>query len=197
MPGSSLVPPLLGRVVQTVLTVAAAVAFIGAVALIAGHPARARRDGPGASAAAARAPTTDVNPEAAEQAEIAEERAEAFEEAEAQGKVGQARPTARPPPLRPPAGPASSRSTPVADDWEPAIAADPNAPYVYTLVTRYARQAVPRQLPVAVHGARDQRRRRRDLERGQAALRLQGLGPVRPDHRGRPDGTRRRLRART
>jgi hypothetical protein len=28
--------------------------------------------------------------------------------------------------------------SPTADDWEPAIAADPSAPYVYTLVTRYS-----------------------------------------------------------
>ena len=27
--------------------------------------------------------------------------------------------------------------SPTANDWEPAIAADPNAPYVYMLVTRY------------------------------------------------------------
>ena len=33
------------------------------------------------------------------------------------------------------------------DDWEPAIAADPNAPYVYMLTTRYAPKPCPGNCP--------------------------------------------------
>ncbi|HEX5823194.1 MAG TPA: sialidase family protein [Candidatus Limnocylindrales bacterium] len=137
MTGSSSTRPR-SVVTQTILTVAAAVAFIGAVALVAGPRSAPGVDGPGANTRGGPGAATDVNPEAAEQAEIAEERAEAFEEAEQQGKVGQARPT----------GPAAAAAAvgwagevpvdPVADDWEPAIAADPNASFVYSLVTRYA-----------------------------------------------------------
>ena len=120
-----------------VATIAVSSAFIGAVALIgvtqprpADGPSALGRGGPGAK--------PDVNPEAEEQAEIAEERAEAFEEAEREGKVGQARPTGNAA-LAPAVGWAGEVPVdPVADDWEPAIAADPGSGYVYTLVTRYA-----------------------------------------------------------
>jgi hypothetical protein len=79
-------------------------------------------------------PGTDVNPEAAEQQEQAEERREAFEEAVEKGKAGK--------PFAVTAAPAVGWAgeqvvDPAADDWEPAIAADPRAPYVYLLVTRY------------------------------------------------------------
>ena len=47
-------------------------------------------------------------------------------------------------------------------------------------------QAMPGQLPDAVHRAHDQLGRRRNVGSEQAAVRLQGLRPVRPDHRGRP-----------
>ena len=54
-------------------------------------------------------------------------------------------------------------------------------------------QAVPRQLPDAVHRAADQQRRRRDVRTVEAAVRVQGRRPVRPDHRGCPaDGQRLR-----
>ncbi|HEY3164986.1 MAG TPA: sialidase family protein [Candidatus Limnocylindrales bacterium] len=119
------------------MTIGAGVAFIGAVALIGatqpGPDVRSdlTRGGPGAVA--------EDNPEAEEQAEIAAERAEAYQEAKEHGNAGQVRPAAGAGAAAAPAGWAGE--TPVdtiSDDWEPAIAADPNAPWVYTLVTRYA-----------------------------------------------------------
>ena len=55
-------------------------------------------------------------------------------------------------------------------------------------------QAVQGQLPDAVHRPADQQRRRSDVGSVEAAVRLQGRWPVRPDHRGRP-ADRQRLRA--
>ena len=123
---------------STALTVAAAVAFIGAVAVI-GSTQPGPADGPGALARA-KADATDVNPEAAEQGERAQERAEAYELALEAGRAGQMRPSAGGGVASAPApGWAGEQPVgPISDDWEPAIAADPNAPYVYTLVTRYA-----------------------------------------------------------
>ena len=40
-----------------------------------------------------------------------------------------------------------------SDDWEPAVAADPKAPYVYLLTTRYGTAAVWRPLPDALDPA--------------------------------------------
>ena len=96
---------------------------------------------------------------------------------------------------RPPAGPASSRSRPTApDDWEPADRRRPRQRLrLHPRDPLRRDQAVQRQLPDALHRAPRQRRRRRDVRREQAALRVQGQGPVRPDHRGRPVH-RRRLR---
>ncbi len=122
---------------QTLLTIAVAAAFIAAVAVI-GATQPSPADGPGALARAGHGAAADVNPEAAEQGEQAQEKLEAWQEAQEQGRVGQARPTgsAAAPPA---AGWAGEQPVdPVTDDWEPAIAADPSAPYVYTLVTRYA-----------------------------------------------------------
>ena len=122
---------------QTVLTVLAAIAFIGAVALI-GSTQPPAGDAPGALTRGGPRDAADVNPEAEEQQEQAEERREAYEEAEREGRTGQVRPAAGPGVAAPAAGWAGEIPVDtVADDWEPAIAADPNAPYVYTLVTRY------------------------------------------------------------
>jgi hypothetical protein len=121
---------------STVLTLAAAIAFIAAVAVI-GSTQPAPGDGPGAFARA-KADAADVNPEAAEQAEGAEERREAYEEAERAGLVKAARPTG-PTAAAAATGWAGEQVTDgISDDWEPAIAADPSSGYVYTLVTRYA-----------------------------------------------------------
>jgi hypothetical protein len=69
-----------------------------------------------------------------EQRETVEERLEALREARQQGRFGQAQRISGTPAL----GWAGEQVVnPQTDDWEPAIAADPNAPYVYILVTRY------------------------------------------------------------
>ena len=130
----------------TVLTIAAAVAFIGAVALVAGPRSAPPVDGPGEQARGGPG-TAEDNPEAEEQAEIAEERHEAYEEAEREGKVGQSRPSGAAA-AAPAAGWVGEQPIDtVADDWEPAIAADPNAAFVYNLVTRYAGKPCPGNCP--------------------------------------------------
>ena len=78
----------------------------------------------------------ELNEEAEEQAEGTEKRTEAFEEAKRAGKTGQQRPAAVTA-----AAPGWAGEFPMDtqwDDWEPAIAADPTAPWVYVLATRYA-----------------------------------------------------------
>src|SRR3954447_5041936 len=135
MPGSTSSTPI-SAVRSTLFTVAAAIAFIGAVAII-GATQPSASDDPGALSRA-KADAADVNPEAAEQAEQAEERHEAYEAAEDAGLVGQARPTGAAA-----AAPATGWAgelpvDTISDDWEPAIAADPSSTFVYSLVTRYA-----------------------------------------------------------
>jgi len=62
------------------------------------------------------------------------ERLDAFANARANGTVG----TASVNSSNPAAGWTGSQLlNPTTDDWEPAVAADPNAPYVYLLTTRY------------------------------------------------------------
>jgi hypothetical protein len=76
------------------------------------------------------------NEEAAEQAETIARKREALERAVSAGsQVGGQRPVGDAP------APGWAGEQPfegsAPDDWEPAVAADPNAPYVYVLVTRY------------------------------------------------------------
>ena len=72
--------------------------------------------------------------EAAEQAESTAERNEAFEEARRAGKSGQQ----RPPGAAPTTGWTGQQPMDTTwDDWEPAVATDPSAPFVYALTTRY------------------------------------------------------------
>jgi hypothetical protein len=76
----------------------------------------------------------EENAEAEEQAEEVEEKHEAFEEAVREGKAGKEFAVA----AAPAAGWAGEQLVDAfADDWEPAIAADPAAPWVYLLTTRY------------------------------------------------------------
>ena len=78
--------------------------------------------------------TTEDNPEAEEQQEQVEARHEAFERAVREGTAGKAVVIK----AAPAAGWAGEQLVDsAADDWEPAIAADPSAPYVYLLTTRY------------------------------------------------------------
>jgi hypothetical protein len=72
--------------------------------------------------------------EAEEEAQFTKERIDAWRASKAAGtlRVQQAAPAA------PPTGWTGEQViSPTANDWEPAIAADPNSAYVYMLVTRY------------------------------------------------------------
>ena len=82
----------------------------------------------------------DANEERDEQGEGVEQRVEAWEEALREGRAGQAGKRAY---LQGAAAPTTTGwagEIPIdtmVDDWEPAIATDPHAPYVYLLTTRY------------------------------------------------------------
>jgi hypothetical protein len=133
MTGSTSPRPL-SVMTRTVLTVAAAVAFIGAVAFIAGPRSATAVDGPGELARGGPSVDDGGAEEAAEQLEKTEQRNEAFAEARREGTSGQVRPAAAP------AAAGWVGEFPfntTFDDWEPAIAADPHDSYVYALVTRY------------------------------------------------------------
>ena len=132
----------------------------------------------------------ELNEEAQEQAEGTEKRHEAFEKAKAAGKTGQQRPTGAGV-AAPAAGWAGEFPMDTQwDDWEPAIAADPNSGFVYVIATRYAApKPCPGNCPSPVDGGRGQPGWRRDVGQPDAAVRLPGQGPVRPDHRGRPAAT--------
>ncbi len=72
--------------------------------------------------------------EAAEQAETIARHREAVAEARAAGTLGQIEPIR----ARPASGWVGERlAHPTADDWEPAVAADPREPWVYLAVTRF------------------------------------------------------------
>ena len=77
--------------------------------------------------------------EAEEEAHEAAERLEAWQEAKEAGtlRVNRAQMLAAAAPA--PGWAGEQVVSPTADDWEPAIAADPNSPYVYLLTTRYTR----------------------------------------------------------
>jgi hypothetical protein len=74
--------------------------------------------------------------EAAEQTEETQERLEALAEARSEGTLGVRAAALTVDPAPGWAGEHVLNAT--ADDWEPAIAADPRAPYVYVVATRYA-----------------------------------------------------------
>ena len=114
---------------RSILVVAAIIAVI-ALALGSVGPALA----PGRGGPDAAKPADNGNPEAGEQGEEVAAKLEALEEARGAGAFGQRRPPGAT------ASPGWAGEQPfeaAADDWEPAIAADPAAPYVYALATRY------------------------------------------------------------
>jgi hypothetical protein len=74
--------------------------------------------------------------EAAEQLQETQERLDALREARAEGTFGVRTTAASFTPA--PGWAGETVLDPAKDDWEPAIAADPRAPYVYVLATRYA-----------------------------------------------------------
>jgi hypothetical protein len=109
------------------LTVVAIVAWLAVTSL-----ARPGRSGI-ARVEAARAPGEPGESGEDETAEILE-RLDALRNAEAAGTLGRIEPVRR----DPAPGWAGGRIVhPSHDDWEPAVAADPNAPWVYVAVTRY------------------------------------------------------------
>jgi hypothetical protein len=103
----------------------------------AAKPTTAPTATPDAGAGAAGGESADeLNEEAQEQAEGTEKRHEAFAAAAKAGKTGQQRPAAVTA-----AAPGWAGEFPMDtqwDDWEPALAADPNSPFAYVLATRYA-----------------------------------------------------------
>ena len=86
--------------------------------------------------------------EAQEEAEVTERRLEALAEARAKGDFGKkiAATTA------PATGWVGSRvMSSTWDDWEPAVATDPKAPYIYLLTTRYGTRDCGTHCPSPVH----------------------------------------------
>jgi hypothetical protein len=123
---------------RRVLIVAVSVALL-ALAVIAwprSHapviPSRGERaaESPSEGAGAERGGSSEVEEEAQE----TEERIEALNEAASEGRFGQAVAATTEPA---PGWVGSQVLDPATDDWEPAVAADPNDPYVYVITTRY------------------------------------------------------------
>src|SRR5262245_57102610 len=124
---------------RVLLTVIAGIAFIGAVLLVDQSLQSQANSGPlpgrgGPSAERDKDKDAEKNEEEEEQAESVEKKLEALEAAERNDRVGQIRPLAAA------AAAGWTGETPLdatADDWEPAIAADPaaGAGWVYTLTT--------------------------------------------------------------
>jgi len=86
--------------------------------------------------------------EAEEEGQLTQERLDAWRAAKTAGTV-----RVKAAPAAPPTGWAGEQViSPTADDWEPAIAADPHAPYVYLLATRYTGPtACGNQCPLPYH----------------------------------------------
>ena len=104
----------------------------------------------------ARGGGSEVEEELSEQTE---ERLEALEQANEQGVRWQVRIKAAAASAAPAPGWAGERvADPVADDWEPAIAADPAAPFVYLMTTHFGDKPCPGNCPVphiSVHVSSD------------------------------------------
>ena len=97
----------------------------------------------------------DPNEEAEEQHEGTEKRMEALEEAVRNGSFGKATHVKG---RAAPGWNGQQVIAPTIDDWEPAVAADPSAPYVYLLTTRYAAKPCPGNCPspwIALHVSSD------------------------------------------
>lgn len=109
-----------------------AMALVGAILLVDGSTPRG---GPLGHDLGRGGPTvTDTNPEAQEQVAQVQERLAAYRAALQAGTAGVALPIAGAPA---PGWVGETVVDPSVDDWEPAIAADPNSTYVYALTTRY------------------------------------------------------------
>jgi hypothetical protein len=123
-----------------ILLVVSLAVVLAAIAVRATNDAPAERRRAAAEEAEERGGAAELQ----EQQEKTEERLEALREARAAGLFGlrEAVVTAAAP------GWAGEQVMNVpTDDWEPAIAADPNAPFVYVLATRYAAKPCPGNCP--------------------------------------------------
>ena len=116
------------------------------------------------------------------------ERIEAFHEAQENGTAGVSARVAS----DPAAGWTGEHVVdPSTDDWEPAIAADPNAPFVYILVTRIGEpKPCPGNCPSAYIALERSTDGGRHVEQRQGRVPVQGVVAVRPDDRGRPEHRR-------
>ena len=130
-------PPVFFVVLLCLVTIAAAVAILqggsrtGTTSAIgATSSSAAERDQNGTESGGRERAGSEADQETQETAE----RLDAFANARANGSAG----TAAINSSNPAAGWTGSQLlNPATDDWEPAVAADPNAPYVYLLTTRY------------------------------------------------------------
>ena len=119
-----------------------ALLVVGAASAVVAHPRSAsssrteisRPEPPGRDEDVAEEAEHTAESEEHEAADITKARAVAFDAARAGGLIGLQRPF-RPVPT--PGWTTEHVWSATANDWEPAIAADPNAPYVYSLATRY------------------------------------------------------------
>ncbi len=123
--------------------IAASIALVVAVALAtpATHSGPTRATAPGVAAEEGRGGSV----EAAEQAEETQDRLDALASARAAGTLGVQTSSLTVNPAPGWAGEYVLNAR--VDDWEPAIAADPHAPYVYVLATRYAAKPCPGNCP--------------------------------------------------
>ena len=123
--------------------------------------------------------------EAEEEGQLTQERLDAWRAAKTAGTV-----RVKPAPAAPPTGWAGEQViSPTADDWEPAIAADPNAPYVYLLSTRYTGPtACGNRCPLPYHVLKVSTDGRRHVGSGPIPVLVPGRqGTVRPGDRGRAE----------
>jgi hypothetical protein len=100
-----------------------------------------RGDAPGEQARAEGA----ANPDAQEQADMTAERLQAAAEAKSAGTFGVAK---KVPHVAAAGWAGESVFDPNADDWEPAVAADPKAPYVYMIATHFGAKPCSGNCPV-------------------------------------------------
>src|SRR4051794_27001106 len=125
--------PALGRPSNVAFLSLVAVVVLSLLGVVAVGQFAPRADGVPSQIRGGGASAND-NPEAEEQAEEVQQKHEAFEHAVRDGRAGKAFAVQ----AAPVAGWAGEKLVDAAaDDWEPAIAADPKAPWVYMLTTRY------------------------------------------------------------
>jgi hypothetical protein len=121
-------------VVAGLLVIVVGAVLLAVIRADGGSPASAPKDGGSQVSGDPDAEARAGNNESEEEGNLTAERLDALAAAKAAGKFGgKAAAT-----TNPATGWVGSRLlNPATDDWEPAVAADPKAPYVYMLTTRY------------------------------------------------------------